>query len=227
MNGIQVLHRFELVPVIELEPYTFHGGTLSFPDATGADDPPAGERYWRDSLARAGVTGVRNLRPGSWHAVVAELSDTATLARLLDAQIRAWGGPENLYDGGHAPALNGGLALRCETPELLIEPQCCADLAEAGNWAEAAAYRGTDWQMLWVGHPWLSVRFEDPLLVLSELHESETPTAAWAVDPAALHAEAATAQDVLAAFADRVRTALLSLGLTRDPDGTARRLAGL
>ena len=36
--------------------------------------------------------------------------------------------------------------------------------------------------MLWIGHPWLSVRYEGSLLVISEPHDSDTPTARWAVD---------------------------------------------
>lgn len=61
--------------------------------------------------------------------------------------------------------------------ELQVDPNCCSDLGDLSEWREAADYRGSEWQMLWIGHPWLSVRFEDGLLVLSEPHESNSPEA--------------------------------------------------
>jgi hypothetical protein len=53
--------------------------------------------------------------------------------------------------------LNGGLALRSQSQNVLIEPSCCADLGNVADWRKAVGYRGAEWRTLWIGHPWLLV----------------------------------------------------------------------
>jgi hypothetical protein len=80
--------------------------------------------------------------------------------------------------------------------------------------------------MLWIGHPWLSVRFEGEVLVLSEPHESATPTARWLVRPADLDRAVDAAIAELEDFAGRLRPVAAVAG--SDRTGTiARQLAGL
>jgi hypothetical protein len=119
---------------------------------------------------------------------------------------------------------DGGLAL-CEGGHVLVEPSCCVDLGNLSDWRQPAAYRGEAWQMLWVGHPWLSVRSDGDGLVLSGPHESSDPVARWLVGPAELARAVALAQAELEGLAARLRPALPTV------DGgaaaVARRLAGL
>ena len=68
----------------------------------------------------------------------------------------------------------------------MIEPQCCAELGDANNWVEAAAYRGAEWQMLWIGHPWLWVAYQSPWLILRNQNESDAAADRWAIRPAEL-----------------------------------------
>ena len=42
------------------------------------------------------------------------------------------------------------------------------------------AYRQAEWKMVWVRHPWMSVRFDADRLLFSEPHESDMPNARWA-----------------------------------------------
>ena len=58
--------------------------------------------------------------------------------------------------------------------------------------------------MLWIGHPWLSVRSEGRTLVLSEPHESDTPTARWAVDAGVLDRAVDAAEVELEGFSRRL-----------------------
>jgi hypothetical protein len=89
--------------------------------------PEEWDRYWSESLADAGVTGLRPLRPGSWHVPTCYLVHPTTLEKLLGAIMWDWGGLEALSDPDTVFVLDGGLALRCAT-EVLVEPTCCSDL---------------------------------------------------------------------------------------------------
>lgn len=69
--------------------------------------------------------------------------------------------------------LDGSLTL-ASGGEVLVWPTCCSDLGDISGSRAASAYRGGVWQVHWVGHPWLAVRFDGEGLVLSEHHESES-----------------------------------------------------
>jgi hypothetical protein len=81
--------------------------------------------------------------------------------------------------------------------------------------------------MLWIGHPWLSVRFEDGWLVLSETHESDSPVGRWAVRPDELGQALTAAEAGLEDFARMLGRALVDLGSGDRAKALARRLAGL
>jgi hypothetical protein len=81
--------------------------------------------------------------------------------------------------------------------------------------------------MLWIGHPWLSVRFDAGRLVLSDLHESDSPAPRWTVTPRTLGRAVARAEAELEVFARRLEPAVASFNTKDDVRRAARRLAGL
>lgn len=137
------------------------------------------------------------------------------------------GGIEALSDPDCDPVLEGGLALRDAEGNVLIVPECCSDLGDVVNWKQAANLRSPKWEMLWIGHPWISVRFEAPWLVLSGTHESDSPTDRWGVCPDELHGVVKDAQRDLEHFAAQVATCLPSLGFYGDAGAMSQTLAGL
>ena len=219
------LETVELVPAVELEPFAFATPDRTHPSGTGPDSPDEWSRYWFDSLADSGVVGLTPLRPGSWHVPVAAFTDSAVLGRYLDAMVRRWDGPESLTDPDARPVLNGGLAF-CSVGDVLVEPTCCGDLANLSEWRDAVAYRQSEWKMVWVGHPWVSVRFDADRLVFSGPHESDAPNARWTISPEELGRAVAAAEAELEVFARRLRSALADMGVA-DVNSVARKLAGL
>ena len=227
MCDLTLLHGIELVPVVELEPSTFSASTRRSPTGSGREVPEEWNRYWQESLADSGVTGLRPLFPGSWHVPTTEFVDRFVLQRTLDRIIAGWGGIEALTDPEGDPVLNGGLALRIPHGEVLVEPACCVDLRNHTDWEQATRYRGSEWEMLWIGHPWMSVRFQEPWLILSEPGESDAPVARWAVDSEELSLTLSVAEAELARFAVPLARALAALGFQGEPGPIARKLAGL
>lgn len=224
-NRMILLDTVELVPVVELDPSTFATRDRPPPPANGPDQPAAWTQYWHDSLADGGVVGVEPLRPASWFVTVPQLRSPGTLGKILVGLLRSWGGTEALADPDGPPVLSGGLVL-CHAGEILVEPGCCCDLGDLAEWKTAAAYRGLDWKMVWIGHPWVSARFDGNRLVLSEPHESAVPVDRWAVRPADLEAAVAAAQVVLEGLACDMQILLCDMGV-RDARAAARTLAGL
>lgn len=227
MSSVVILEAVELIPVVELEPGYFSTQGRKSPAGSLQDDLEDWSRYWSDSVADSGITGLRPLQPGSWHVPTAGFDDLANLQRFLEVTFRRWGGVDVLSDPDCKPVLDGGLALLQPDGGVLIEPQCCADVGGLNDWAAAAAYRGALWTMLWIGHPWLSVRYQAPWVILSDLHESDDPCDQWAAFPNELYRAVNQAKAELERFADQIACLLPSLGYPADPVIMARRLTGL
>lgn len=227
MFGIVALDGIELIPVLELEPSRFSVPTRPYPSRSYPEVPEEWHRHWSDCLADSGLSGLRPIRCGSWHVATAEFADATRLRRLLQSAFRDIGGIQALCDPDHRAPRNGGLAFRCRTQNLLIEPGCCADLGNLTGWQAAVAYKGEAWQELWIGHPWISVKFASPWLIVSERHESDHPTARWAVCPGQLELALVAATVELERLATRIAGALLSLGFSGDCGFIGRMLAGL
>src|SRR5262245_57991904 len=164
--------------------------------------------YWLESLADSGITGLIPIYRGSWHVPTREFTDPAVLRRVLEVTF------QNLSEAGFTVDLEcmpllGGIALRCQA-HVLVEPGCCGDLGDVVGWRRAVSYRGPEWQSLSNGHPWVSVRYDAPRLILSEPHEMQAPTARWAVGPDQLHAAVVPAEVGLERFAGQITSAMPS-----------------
>jgi hypothetical protein len=225
MPSIVVLEDIELIPVVQLEPFVFASDDRSLPSGRYQDMPEEWHRYWLESLADSGIAGLMPVQSGSWHVPTSEFTDAALLRRALELIF------QNLSEmgfscGADCMPLNGGLALRCQPQNVLMEPGCCADLGDAANWRDVVGYRQTEWRTLWIGHPWLSVLYHAPRLIISDPHEGTDPTARWAVCPDQLQVAVGAAEVELERFARQIAGALPS-GYEADSRRMARKLAGL
>jgi hypothetical protein len=208
---------------VELEPTLFGADGRSLPSRTYQEMPEEWYRYWLESLADSRVTGLTPIQRGSWHVPTSAFTDTAVLRRVLEVIF------QNRLEKELEPVwgpLIGGLALRCQSKNVLIEPTCCGDLANIAYWREAAGYRQAKWHPLWIGHPSLSVLYRAPRLIISSPHDAEPPAASWAVCPDQLEAAVAAAQIELEQFAEQIARALPS-AYEADAHLISRTMAGL
>lgn len=220
MADLERLTDLELVPVVEVTAWSFSERPM--PEGPSRAHPDAWLRYWLDCLADAGVTGLSPIKPGSMNVAVGQFTNLGNLARILDRIV----GSEALVAPDGPGALSGGFAV-VTGGRVLIEPNCCCDLANWKDWQRAADCRETQWEMLWIGHPWLSVRSVGDDLILSKPHESSEPVPAWIFDRNLIAPALATARSELECFAQRLAQSLLAAGNVPDAVGVARTLAGL
>jgi hypothetical protein len=93
---------------------------------------------------------------------------------------------------------------------LIIEPQCCGDLSNIQEWREAVEYKGSTWRPLWIGHPWVSVRFFNGMLTISDYHEIDDNNdneifPKFRVSPRDLQHAVNIAEYELGIFVDRIK----------------------
>lgn len=226
MIDLVTLQIIELIPVVELEPGQFRTQDRQMPDGSSRDVPGEWDAYWSGSLVDSGITGLKPIRPGSWHVLARDLARSPSLHRFLEVITRDPEDSGAMPDHATQSALAGGFALRCGD-EWLIYPTCCSDLGNITDWKKAANYRGAEWQMLWIGHPWLSIRSEDQMLVLSEPHESDSPSGFWKLDTGVLLKAVDNATAQLQDFAFYLEEALRANGVDAGSAELSRKLAGL
>jgi hypothetical protein len=225
VSSIVVLEDIELIPVLKFEPFRFATEGRSSPSGVYEDMREEWYRYWLESLADSGITGLMPIERGSWHVPTSEFTDPALLRRVLEVIF------QNLLEAGFSIdleclPLDGGLALRCQS-QVLIEPGCCADLGDVAGWREVVGYRAPKWQPVSNGHPGVLARYDAPRLILSEPQEGESsPTARWAVCPDQLRDAVVAAEVEQERFAGQITSAMPS-GYEVDPYLMGRRLAGL
>lgn len=205
-------------PVVELTPWAFSPDRPT-PAGPSAQRPDDWYRYWLLCLADAGVTGLEPIRPGSMFVPTRSLADPATLGRV----VRVWSGEDLPPTPETASALYGGLAASSRGTDL-FGPACCGDLKDWAEWRDVAGLTGAGWRIVWIGHPWVSVRPAGGDLLLTEPHEGDAPEPRWVVNRGLVAAAADRAREELEAFAGRLAVAL---GDVPDAGPVARILAGL
>ncbi|WP_298865639.1 hypothetical protein [uncultured Gimesia sp.] len=220
------LDDFQIVPVLELEPGTFATQDRSFPYEEGKDQTNEEQQYWETCLEDSGITGLTPIKTGSWLVGVTSFSDLQ-LEQYLHVIFDDWGGiDEVLGDLKNKPELHGGFALLSQSGEVLIEPTCCSSLKDLVNWKAAAQNREAYWQELWVGHPWISTKYQSSRLILSDYHEINTEISdRWGVHPQNLEQAIQNAEAELKDFSLRLKIILQKWSLPTDITLLAKQLA--
>jgi hypothetical protein len=84
LSSIVVLEDIEMIPVVELEPYSFCSDDRLIPARFCQDAPDDWYRYWLDSLADSGITGLTPVHGGSWNVPASQLTDPEQLRKVLE-----------------------------------------------------------------------------------------------------------------------------------------------
>lgn len=101
--------------------------------------------------------------------------------------------------------LTGGYILM-DADRIIFRLMCCTDFGNLRDWEQAAQYRGSPWQMHWMGHPWSWVRFVEGKLHFAEPSETQTfikTSVIYRVEPKHLAQVVQTARTIYQAFEQR------------------------
>ncbi|MEZ6185396.1 MAG: hypothetical protein R3F62_10350 [Planctomycetota bacterium] len=193
-----------LTAAVSLEPWD-----LSQRAHPATQDPDACAAHWQACLADAGALGLRAVAPGSYEVAVEDLVEPSALRAVWRVHAQTYFSPEDpltpeqLWEWQQP--LQGGLVLQqAGRPPLL--PACCCCLGNLADWKTVLAAPPADWDMLWIGHPWVQVKAEGARLLIGPPTESSQPPseAAYEVELEALTAAVGEAESALEAFAQRL-----------------------
>lgn len=161
----------QLVPAVEL--LLINSSKETRPPLFDGRETPRELVAWREALFRSvGLKPVESVSAGSaMIPVPAILSRADILSAIVEEHLLQIpfetlpsGNVLDIYEG--VGTFSGGLAVVREG-KLLLQPQCCCDLNNICDWAEAMTYRGIDeGEFLWTGHPYLYKWFRNGKLVL-------------------------------------------------------------
>ena len=217
-----------LTPVLEFDPYE-HRLDRPAPSVSIEDSPEVWERFWRDSLADAGIADLSPL-PGTWVVAVRDVQSAKVLEHVvclhvgepsLVAFFETLEGPfdpvsamnefgDLAFDG--ITPLRGGIALDVSGATEgsgRITPECCGDLSNWRDWQNAVRATAEQWLGVWIGHPEARVRRLDADLIVQKVLESGEPTGSLIrVAPEALEGAVETARAELRALEERLRPIL-------------------
>lgn len=196
-----------LRPVIELSLEDLGRSELPFTRSTSSLD-------WLSSLEAAGIRASREVVQDSGLVFADEITSARGLRTVTRAHLTSGDGP-GLMSPLSESALQGGFVLM-EEDEVVLTPGCCGHLGHITEWRRAAQHRNTDPLRLRIGHPEVSVTYENGLLCLHEKHdiEHQNRPRTLRVAPAALTSAVASASVRVAELMKRLRG---SLGSSKPP----------
>jgi hypothetical protein len=205
MTSHQRTPTLSIVPVVELDPGQYRNADHPYPNVSRIEDPAGWQAYWSRCMADAGIENLEAL-PNTDFVEVARLTDPEHLRAICTAELSGLDFDADLDE--QLGPLDGGLAFLIDGVPRLV-PQCCGDLGAWREWRTAASDPPDDWSMMWIGHPWISVRRRSTGLELSQLHEDDAePTANLSVDLELLQVALGSVEDALNAFALRLEAVL-------------------
>lgn len=194
------MSQVRLVPVLELAPSDFKSENRASPEYPSTDEE--WEQFWRDSLADSGIAGLQPIKARSWHVALNQLTE-AHLEQVLRVYFQ---GKEGELELEFLGPLSGGYTL-CVQERAWITPRCCSDLTDIEEWQAAAEYRSLEKKTIWIGHPWIEVRFERGQLLFTDTEEQGSQ-AEWAgecaVEPEALQQAVDQARQELQVLCQRL-----------------------
>ncbi len=165
-----------LTPVLELQPWTYATKERPSPNRPVWENPEGWHRYWEESLADSGLVGLTPLAPSPWHVPTSRITEPSMVRTILLKHLEVLEVTE--WTTEQISAFDGGYVL--EHGEAAIFPGCCGDLSNLREWERAAAHTRGDWEMVWIGHPWIFVRAEEDMLHFTHPSDRNQPAEAEA-----------------------------------------------
>lgn len=143
-----------LIPVIEFQPGLYSTKDYEIPKYQDFD---GWDKYWKNSLADAGIIGLEAYKKASWFVETEKLIAHSQAIEIIVKNELADIEPNSELDFiEQLSSFDGGYILEVDGTNI-IYPRCCGRLEDLQEWKDASEFLDNNEKTLWIGHPWLIV----------------------------------------------------------------------
>ncbi|REC46230.1 hypothetical protein DRF68_15200 [Candidatus Chryseobacterium massiliae] len=199
-----MLKMIQLFNVIEINPFKYSQEDYEIPELSDSSISEERDDRWRKAISILDLN-LKLIEEDSYFVDI-ETIDDENLKIILkivfdDRDI-------DIEEENYLMLFDGGILLKKDN-ELLLEPQCCADLEDIKNWEYIFKNSSSDWSQLWIGHPWIFYKKENGKIQFSDytedlLNEWENRQSVFEVDELDLQIEINKIKERQIHFNDRV-----------------------
>lgn len=194
----------QLFNVIEINPFKYSQEDYEIPELSDSSSSEERDDRWRKAISTLDLN-LKLIEEDSYFVDI-ETIDDENLKIILkiifdDRDI-------DIEEENYLMLFDGGILLKKDN-ELLLEPQCCADLEDIKNWEYIFENSSSDWSQLWIGHPYVYYRKFEGKIEFSDytdsmLRELEHIQSVFEVDELDLQIEISKIKERQIHFNDRV-----------------------
>lgn len=156
----------KLFNVIEINPFKYSQEDYEIPELSDSSSSEERDDRWQKAISTLDLN-LKLIEEDSYFVDI-ETIDDENLKIILkivfdDRDI-------DIEEENYLMLFDGGILLKKDN-ELLLEPQCCADLEDIKNWEYIFENSSSDWSQLWIGHPWIFYKKENGKIQFSDYTE--------------------------------------------------------
>jgi hypothetical protein len=156
-----------LINTIEVNPYDFALQEYEYPTSGGKASDEERDQFWTKCISDKNLGRLKAIRPGSYLVDISTINN-AELEEILRNELE----DVDLWDfDQQVGSMIGGIVLE-ERDVLYIEPSCCGNISNILEWADIPEKQSTEWNQLWIGHPWIYYRNNNGIIEFSDYTES-------------------------------------------------------
>ena len=172
------------------------------------------KRYvmWKEAMVKGGLESIEPIEVGTSYVAVSQLTDeilqqfkqaTKGISKATQREYMEWASGEVLLHDGN----------------IIFRPMCCSSFGALAEWKSVAAYQESEWAMVWIGHPWIYMKYEDGWLYFTDYTEDGTNhvDVLYAIEPEQIAQAVKMAEPETQAFLDRYYRYFPKVQIDRNP----------
>jgi hypothetical protein len=148
-----------LINTIEINPYDFSTGEY--------ESSVEKDQFWIKCISGKNLGRLKAIKKGSYLVDIGTINDDE-LEEILKNELKDVELPDIEEQVG---SISGGIVLE-ESDVIYIEPNCCGDIGDIKGWEDILEKKPTEWNQLWIGHPWVYCRNNNGIIEFSDYTES-------------------------------------------------------
>ena len=215
-----------LINTIEINPYDFCDQEYAYPNDTTDNAAEAWDQFWRKCISDKNLGGLTAIIKGLYLVDISTINQDELeeiLKRILNKV-----DPTDVAD--QVIAIIGGIVLEADN-QIYINPSCCGDISNIGEWEAIFNNKPDEWHKLWIGHPWIYYRKHNGMIEFSDYcdlspEDFKDTKVLVSVSEADLQQEVERVKTQQLSFRDSIRNTLDKMGI-EDAGPISQILSGI